>query len=291
MSSKRIRKPIVIIGAGRSGTSLVGNFVAAHPDVAFLAEPRPIWMYGNSYRPDHVLDATHLTPRIAKYIDRRFGEFLEQSGRSRFAEKTPSNCLRIPFIQALYEDCRIVNVLRDGLDVVRSTVSIRQQPVNKGTLRQRLRATPLWEWPSYLPVFWNSYVRTNLLGRPARHWGAQPPGWRDWQGLPPHLAAARQWKALIEITLRDIRILPPENYLEIRYEEVVGDPAAACDQIAEFADLPSSEEMRRSACDRMKPGHANRRRGELTGEQEREVLEIIGPLQEKLGYPIGLAKG
>ena len=285
MSQRRIRKPIILLGAGRSGTSLLGNFLASHPDIAYLGEPRPIWMYGNAYRPDHVLDASHLTPQIADYIDRHFWEFLDRSGRSRFAEKTPSNCLRIPFIHALYPDCRMVNVLRNGLEVVRSTVSIRQRPANPGTIRKRLRTTPWWEWPSYMPAFWSGYVRPRLLRRPARFWGARPPNWKEWRELPPHLSCAHQWKSLVEISLVEAARVPPENYLQIRYEDVVVDPAGICDGIADFAELPRSEEMRRAALERIKPGHAHRRMSELTPRQEEEVMEIIGPLQERLGYP------
>ena len=85
-------------------------------------------MYRHAYRSHHELSAEDLTPAIARYIDRRFGRFLERSGRSRFAEKTPSNCLRIPFIHALYPDCRIINIIRDGREVVASTLKMQARP-------------------------------------------------------------------------------------------------------------------------------------------------------------------
>ena len=285
MSPRRIREPIILIGAGRSGTSLLARIVQSHPDVAYLPEPRPIWMHGHAYRRHHALDASDLSPRIADYIDRRFADFLRESGGSRFAEKTPSNCLRIPFIHALYPDCRIVNVLRDGLDVARSTVAVRDRPANRGALRQRLASTPVWEWPGYLPTFWNGFVRTNLLRRPARYWGAQPPGWERWRDLPAHLAAAHQWLALVEASLRDGRALPPENYLELRYEELIADPAGVADRLAGFAGLSASEEMRSAASGRVRPDFARRRQDTLSAEQTREVLELIAPLQQRLGYP------
>lgn len=285
LNRRRIRKPIILVGAGRSGTSLLARIVQSHPDVAYLPEPRPIWMHGNAYRRHHALGLSDLTPRIAEYIDRRFAEFLEQSGATRLAEKTPSNCLRIPFIHALYEDCRVVNILRDGLAVVRSTVSVRGRPANRGTLQRRLASTPWWEWPGYLSVFWNQFVRTNLLDRPARHWGAQPPGWERWRDLPPHLAAAHQWVALVEASLRDGRALPAENYLELRYEELVAEPIEVADRLAAFAELSPSAGMRSAASERVRPDFAHRRRGALSAEREREVLEVIAPLQERLGYP------
>ncbi len=115
--ARRIVKPIILLGSGRSGTTLLGQIFSHHPDVAYWVEPRPIWMYRHAYRPHHELTCEDLTPAIARHIDRSFARFLAKSGRRRFAEKTPSNGLRIPFIYALYPDCRMINIIRDGRDV------------------------------------------------------------------------------------------------------------------------------------------------------------------------------
>ena len=101
---------------------MLGRIFTRHPDVAYWPEPRPVWMYRNAYREDHRLGAEDLTPSIAGHIDAKFARFLARSGRRRFAEKTPSNCLRIPFSHALYPDCRMINIIRDGRDSVASTL-------------------------------------------------------------------------------------------------------------------------------------------------------------------------
>ena len=74
-STRKVKKPIILLGTGRSGTNLLARTFQRHPDVALWNEPRPIWMYGNAYRADHELNAENLTPRIARYIDRRFSRF------------------------------------------------------------------------------------------------------------------------------------------------------------------------------------------------------------------------
>ncbi|MCH7799415.1 MAG: sulfotransferase [Planctomycetes bacterium] len=127
---------------------MLGRIFAQHPDVAYWPEPRPIWMYRHAYRPHHELGAEDLTPVIARHIDRSFARFLARSGRSRFAEKTPSNCLRIPFIHALYPDCRIINILRDGREVVGAAFRMQTIGAHPSRLMARVRETPLWEWPA-----------------------------------------------------------------------------------------------------------------------------------------------
>jgi hypothetical protein len=36
--------PVFLIGCGRSGTTVVAKVLSAHPEIAFLNEPRTLWM-------------------------------------------------------------------------------------------------------------------------------------------------------------------------------------------------------------------------------------------------------
>lgn len=282
--ARKVRKPIIVIGAGRSGTSILSELLAVHPDVAYWGEPRPIWMYGHAYRRDHVLRAEDLTPRIARYIDGRFAEFLERSAARRFMEKTPSNCLRIPFIFALYPDCRIVNVIRDGRAMIRSTVEIRKRSPEADSLLKRLWDTPIFEWPAYVPMFFDTVFRTMILKRPARYWGAQPPGWRRHLHLPPHVQAALQWKALVEVSLRDGRVLPPESYLEVRFERLASETADVLAEVMDFAELPPSEEVFAFARRKFDPKLVRAWSSTLSEDEEREAIRAMQPLLAELGY-------
>lgn len=282
--SRRIRQPIIVIGSARSGTSLLSKFLGMHPDVAYLGEPRPIWTRGHAYRGDDALGREDLTPRVADYIDRRFAEFLGRAGRSRLVEKTPSNCFRIPFIHELYPDCRIIHIFRDGRDVVHSLLRVATKRPSGRAVVERLRQTPPWEWPGYLPMFFRTFWRTNVLGVPASHWGPRPPGWREWLDLPPHIARAHQWKASVEAALRDGRTLHPENYLELRYEEFVRDPEEGYDRIFRFAELTPTPIVAARARERIDVDRASRWQSTLSEKQEGEVLEVILPALRSLGY-------
>lgn len=283
-AARRIRKPIILVGFGRSGTLLLGRVFEQHPDVAYLGEPRPVWMHGNAYRRDHRLVASDLTPAIADYIDRTFAEFLDRSGRSRLVEKTPSNCLRLPFVHALFPDARIINIIRDGRPVVRSAIAIQRIPVPRRLLFTRILETPLRDWPAYVPLFLRTVWRTNVLRRPAQFWGVQPPGWESWLDLPPHVVLANQWQVAVRTSMEDGRRLPKENYKEIRFEDFMANPEGMISELAAFCELQGEEVMIRYAREEISPARRDRWDGSLTADQEREALEHLQPLLSELGY-------
>lgn len=282
--TRKIVRPIILIGSGRSGTTMLGRFVMRHPDVAFWPEPRPVWMYRHAYRSHHELGADDLSPAIARFIDRRFARFLAESGRSRFAEKTPSNCLRIPFIHALYPDCRVINMIRDGREVVGATFRIQAARPQSRRLLARVRETPLWEWPAYLPLFFQTVWRTGVLRKRATFWGVRPAGWQAWVDLPPHLLAARQWACVVGISIRDGRALPAANYLELRYERLIREPAEVVGEILEFAGLAPCPPMIDYALSRVDPARGGKAKANLTDEQLREAADEMRPLLDELGY-------
>jgi hypothetical protein len=278
-----VRRPIILLGFARSGTTMLNRVLRAHPDVAIMVEPRTIWMTGNAYRGHDELGASDLTPRIARRIDGQFAAFLQERGRSRFAEKTPSNCLRVPFIYALYPDCRIVHILRDGRAVVRSLLQVKAAP-RRRRLALRLRETPVRDLAAQLPLAFQQIVRAKLFGRPPRFWGPRPPGWKQMRSLPAHVRAARQWRLCVESALRHGRTLPAENYMELRYEEFVVDPLSWTRRILDFAELSKAEEAVGWARREIDPSRGEQWKGTLTPEQEREVEAEEAPLLEELGY-------
>lgn len=287
LPNRRIRKPIIVIGCARSATTMMGRILSHHPDVDMWHELRMIWMYRNAYQPHDELSAKDLTPRIARHIDRKFARHLERSGRRRFAEKTPSNCFRIPFIHALYPDCRIINIIRDGRNVVRSMLRVQEHSKpdrNVHRFKKRIAHTPLWEWPAYLPRFFRTFWRARILGKPMKIWGPLPRDWQQWQNLPRHLIVTEQWRRSVEASIRDGRALPSDNYFEIRYEALMQRPIDIISEMLEFTALPRSDEVLEYVERHIDPNRTHRWEGTLAEEQEREIVERIGPLLEELGY-------
>jgi len=281
-SQRRIQSPIIIVGSPRSGTTLLGNLLAAHPQVAYWEEPRTIWSQGNAWRDDDALGASDLTPSIAEKIDRRFASFLATSGCRKFAEKTPGNTLRLHFIHALYPDARVIHLVRDGRAVVASMLRMLEMPPDRGRLVARLRETPLRELPAQLPLLFRHLAGRMFRGGQRSFWGPKPPGWRTWLDLPKPVMLARQWRHLVETAQRDLEVFPGQQRLQLRYEELVAEPALWLEKICEVCDLDVAFD--RDALEQINADRIDAWRDVLDEASVAQIDDEAGDLLRSLGY-------
>lgn len=229
----------VVVGAPRSGTTLLRMMLDAHPDLAVPPEtgflpalaalegaqahdPEALagliadFPPGMPNWPDFHLSAGKLRDAIAALPAPSPAEaarcfyrlYAERFGKPRWGDKTPVHAFALPAIARLLPEAAVVHIIRDGRD---AALSLR----------------PLWFAPG-----------TDMPSL-ARHW-------RDF------VSAARQGAAACP------------RYLEIRYEELVRDPPAVLRGVAAFLDLrfdAAMTEPHRRAAARLAE-HEGRRRAD-----------------------------
>lgn len=281
----RLRAPLILLGAPRSGTTLLGRLFAAHPDVAYWEEPRPIWSQGNAWREDDELDESHLTPAIARRIDGCFARFLEASGRACFAEKTPSNLLRVRFIHALYPGARFIHLTRHPASVVASMGRFLERPPDAGRLCARVRETPWRDWPAQAGLAFRGLLEPLWHGGRKPWWGPRPQGWRDRLFLPEPQRLAWQWRRLVETGRTQLSRLPAESWRELRHEDLLADPAGRLAELYVFAGLEACGDLIRAAAAQVRPGESVPRPPARFPNDWREMVEAeCGVLRCGLGY-------
>ena len=108
------RKPIVLGGCARSGTTLLLSVLSCHPEILAIQKEMGAFC-PTIYNPNPDLNATLNLYRIYQYLNE-----MEISPESeRWCEKTPSNVLYIRRILNLFgENVRFIHVVRDGRDVI-----------------------------------------------------------------------------------------------------------------------------------------------------------------------------
>lgn len=143
------RPPIFLIGAPRSGTTLLRLMLDSHPNISagpetnFLTYFEPIvgehWprlqLYG--------LSQTDWYARIGGFFDAFQMEYAQRRGKRRWAEKTPAYTLHLEFINALFPDSQMIHIIRDGRDVVNSHL-------NRWGYRRAWRSVR--KWPEYVAL-------------------------------------------------------------------------------------------------------------------------------------------
>lgn len=136
----------------------------------------------------------------------------------RLLEKTPENCLRLPFLQALFPDARVIFLVRDGR-------------ANAYSLMEGWRQPHLF--PGYRPP-----LLVTSPGQTRGRWAfTLIPGWRDLVDRPLEEICAAQW-SVCNATVLDYAATPGAlPVLAVRYEDLVADPRVALARIAGFLDL------------------------------------------------------
>ena len=112
-----LERPIIVIGAPRSGTTMLSNVLSLHSSLGYVDEPRLVWRWKNDAKSD-MLRPEDARPEVVAYIHAAFAKQVHEQGRTRLLEKTPSNALRMGFVDRVFPDAIYLHILRDGRDSV-----------------------------------------------------------------------------------------------------------------------------------------------------------------------------
>jgi hypothetical protein len=277
-------RPIIVVGTHRSCTSLLGRILSHHEDVAYMNEPRHIWTRGMSYRRDDVLTRADASARVKGRIRKEFEDFVREQGKSRFAEKTPSNCLRLPFVDEVLPGALYIHIYRDGRGVVNSTMDMLARKPDAHWYAKRAKGTPIWEWPAYIPKAIRTVGRRVLKGRMS-FWGPRPSGWQSWvKNDPEHVRLARQWAGIVESVLAFRETVDRARWFEISHEAFVREPESWVSRVLDFAQLPPSPRAMEFTRATVQPARAERWKSSLDAKTLQDIRPILEPTMTKLGY-------
>jgi hypothetical protein len=236
------QSPIFVIGAARSGTKFLRDCLRGDERIAAVPyDVNYIWRYGQPNDSDDVLLPGSIESKQASFIRRTIeGQARLKDGKV-LLEKTVSNSLRVPFVEAVFPGARYVHLVRDGRDVATSAIKEWSAPPDYRRLVEKLRRLPLASLP-YL--VW--YLRNSVFNRGAntsghvRVWGPRYPGIHaDLQTLSLAQVCAIQWKKSVDFARADLAALPSERVFHIRYEDLVQDRSVIA-QLATALDLDSA---------------------------------------------------
>lgn len=284
-------RPLIIIGAGRSGTNILRDALCALPGFATWPcdEINPIMRHGNIGMPHDRFDAMQARPAVARFIRAAFKREWERQGRPAFlVEKTCANSLRVPFLATIFPEAQFVFLHRHGGDVLASARKRWRGEMEIPSLPyywSKIRFTPLRDLPVYGWRFLKA--RARMLAGQAEHmasWGPMSPAMLD---LPLDasldLICARQWADCVTIAQDDLARLGPQRVHSLAYESFVAQPAEALEAIAAFVDADVSSADCAAAAANVRTSSVGKGAAALASASD-DVISIVRPVLDRLGY-------
>jgi hypothetical protein len=261
MLDPRLREPVFVVGAPRSGTTFLGSCIGALPEVSYHFEPRVTKAAARM-----VHDGTWSERRAARVFRASYGllQMAAAEGGRRFVEKNPENCFVVPFLLRTFPDARFVQIIRDGRDVA---VSHAEKP-----------------WLAA------SAAGSGGRGRGGQAWGPWARWWVERDRVAEFEAAsdltrtAWAWRRFTESAQASLAELPPDRVLTVRYEDVVQHPEKAAWTIAPFFGHAEPPAPLLAALAEADPGSIGRWRQHLDEQGLADVEKQAGPLLRELGY-------
>ena len=283
---------IFIIGSGRSGTTLLYNLLATHPEVAWFSvlsnrSPDSHWRI----RAHRLLDAPLVGERLKRAIvhPTRWGPFLglvpsegqdiyeglcglRQDGRSTEEDWEPEVEERLKGVMDLH--------LR---------LTGRDRFLSKRTSNtQRLRLVArMFPDASYIHIIRDgravalSYRRVEWWPRTHLWWAGTTPEGLEAEGQDPLEVAALHWSHNVEEVLGNARVLA--NYQEVRYEDLVADPVDTVMGLLGFCRLREDDAFM-ARLPRSMPDMNRKWRTAMDARERKVVEETAGGTLARLGY-------
>lgn len=288
-----VTRPVIILGAPRAGTSVLGRMLAAHPAFVHVKEPRFVWRYGNDGLSD-ALPPGAARPEVIRHIHRHFDAAVAARPGARLLEKTPSNSLRVPFVDKVFPDAQYIHITRNGYD---AALSIRWYWLNftkglgqgrKGSaetiLSQRMKEVHPRQVPFYLGEMVGRLI-PRPAGVPRTLWGPRLPGMRQMLREMDLLEiAALQWRTCVERARIDGMAVAADRYLELRLEDL---DEGRLEQVFSFLGVDYAPEARDYFRTEFAPTMIASRRetlDSLTASERAILRRIIEPTSRWLGY-------
>lgn len=275
-------QPIILIGAGRSGTKIIRDVLGSHASIDTVPfDVNYIWRIGLLSAEDDMLRPEQLTPKNRGRIIEQLSR--QSKGQPFLLEKTVSNCLRIPYILKVFPDAKFIHLIRDGRDVIESVQRQWGEARELSYAFKKLKTFPLKYAGAYLLEYGLNWMRFGLGQKGADDyiWGVKYPGYiEDLKNKTILEVCAHQWRICLVNSLTQLALLPHDKVLEVRYEDLVKNPETQLADIGSFIGIQKSKFKHT----RLTSNNIGKYKKAFSPDDIARIEPILGPLLKQLKY-------
>jgi hypothetical protein len=285
--SSELKPPIILFSNTRSGSSIVQNVMATHPDIVGWYEPRTLWLYADPGRRHDEFNESDATDKVKRYIRNQFLKYQKENGNCVVLEKTPANILKIPYVRAIFPEATYLFMVRNPFSFISSVENKWQRMLTNKGIHRRLKWTPITQLHYYAGRLIRQQFDKRVLRRKYQSiWGPRYKGID--QDLKTHdllTVIARQWSICSRKAEKDLALFEPGRVLRLKYEDFVEDPIADLERICTHCRLAMTNDMVRAANEWVKSDRQDKWRRFAPSDLARILPEIEDGMQQH-GYEI-----
>jgi len=271
------RAPVFVVGCSRAGTTLVYKTFSESKALGSLQkETHDFWTELHPLEErewkSHALSEADAGESDRLSVSRYF---FSHTAKRRFVDKNNQNGLCIPYLHALFPDAYFVYVRRSPGDNINSLMEGWRRPDEFATWSNDLPGKvhiddgAITRWCFFLPAGWRSHLENSL-----------------------EEVCAFQYQAMNEAILEAKSLVPPRQWIDIRYEDLLADPVNSFRSAFESCGVAFTHDLERH-CESVlaKPYNAfsEIRQDKWRKGRNRVCIEKVLPSLEKLarrmGYP------
>lgn len=281
-------RPVIIIGAPRSGTNMLRDVLTQVPGYATWPcdEINLTWRHGHRDHPSDELPADFATPKVSRYLRRQFGKVQRRFDARVVVEKTCANSLRVPYVDRAVPTARYLFITRDGMDAVASAMQRWHAPFDLEYTARKVRYVP----PSDLPYYGARFVANRLKARQEETgdgvqswWGPRLDGQAELMRQHPlDEVAALQWQRCVDSAAHAFAAMDRSRVHQLSYEHFVAAPSKELARVLDF--LGEDTEVDPAWVAGVSAGSVGKGRGKLGEERVARLTELVRPTLERLGH-------
>jgi len=280
--------PVIIIGAGRSGTKMIRDALCRLPGLSTWGcdEIPFIWRRGNVWAPHDELLPTQARSAVRRYVRRAFRTIARRTGAQVVVEKTCANSLRVAFVARIFPKARFLWLIRDGRDVVSSAMKRWTAPLDISYTLKKARYVPLQDLPFYGARFAvNRISQLMSVDQRLPAWGPRFAGMEELvkQRSLAEVCAA-QWARCMDRSAEDFLQIDKCRVVRVRYEDFVANPTDQLGRIVEQLRLPGSDTEVARAVTRVRTGSVGKGKKSLDSSSLRSISPLIDSVLRSHGY-------
>jgi hypothetical protein len=287
---------IFVLGTGRCGSTITEEILCRHPEVGFIT---------------NLDDRLRLPTAATRWSARLYRELPTALAVTRFGKLTPAEAYGIldrevsPILSSPFRDLVAADASPWLADRLRRFFAGRAAAQDAGTFLHKFTG---WSRAGFLhEVFPTArFIHVIRDGRAVANSWLQMPWWLgfngperwQWGPLPPDLAAQWQdadrsftvlagllWRLLIDACDQARAVVPEDQWLEVRYEDITAQPRDAFAAMLSFCGLEWRDEFEQGlGRHRLSAGRVDAYRRDLAPDELARMTEAIAPTLAAHGY-------